>query len=391
MHEAVVLLLRDMVRVDSSNPAMGGPPLGQSRLGEALESVARDMGLSSRRHELAGGLFNLIVWHEVEAARPWLAFDAHLDTVGAAGMTVDPFGAEVRGGRMYGRGACDTKASGAAMLSALGRYARQKGGEGGRNNVVLTFTCDEETVKTGMNALAADDFAARPAGRPAAAVVGEPTGLSVVVAHGGVVRWAIVTQGKSAHSSDPAKGRSAISTMVKVVTAIESEYCGKLDAAHPLVGKACCSINQIAGGRAMNIIPDRCQITLDRRIVPGEDPAGVLPAVERVLEALRAREPGVRVRQMPAFADPALDDASGRSFVQRVRPILRELGRNDAPKGARYCTNASQFGVAGVPAVVLGPGSIEQAHTADEWVELTEVEAATDLYLALMNASLMER
>lgn len=383
----LVELLQAMVRIDSSNPATGGPPAGQAQLAEMLDRWAVARGLATRRQDLADGLFNLMVWHQVNVNAPWIAFDSHLDTVTTNNMTIDPLAAVICDGRLYGRGACDTKASGAAMLTALDQYREDPPLEGG-NNVVIVFPCDEEVAKTGVTAVTAGACAALPSGVPALTIVGEPTALQPAVATGGVVRWKISTHGVAAHSSDPSAGRSAISMMVKVLEAIETRYIPSLSASHPLIGNACCSVNLIRGGTAINIVPDLCEIHVDRRVVPGEDAATVLPAVEAVLSELCTQWPGLRVEQSPAFVDPPLDDQFSRDLLPMVQCVLKQKSLSETAFGVRYGTDASQYAIAGAPAIVLGPGQIEQAHTADEWIELAQVSKAADVYLEIMRASL---
>ena len=204
-------------------------------------------------------------------------------------------------------------------------------------------------------------------------------------AHNGVVRWPIRTVGRASHSSDPAQGRSAISAMAKVILHLERGYIAGLTAAHPLTGQAQCSINLIQGGRLINIIPDSCEIRLDRRLVPGEDGADTLVAVEAALAELRLAEPDLTVVQdPPLLVDPALDDQVNAAFAPRVAAVLASQGLSPAAVGMKFGTHASTFGAAGWPAVVLGPGSIEQAHTADEWIDLDQLRRGADLYLALM-------
>lgn len=382
---SVTELLVATVGIDTVNATLCGRADPELPLSLFLESTAKSFGLATRRLPVSNEGFNLLVTYEHDPRAPWLLCESHLDTVGVEGMTVPPFEGRIIDGRVIGRGACDTKASGAAMLWAMREYARSHpdGGAGG-NNIALAFTVDEEIGKAGIHSLVRDlpTIGRRFAG----AVVGEPTLLKPVVAHCGCVRWTIRTTGVAAHSSDPSKGRSAISMMVKVIDAIESRYVPSLAAAHPLTGRAVCSINQVHGGTSVNVIPEFCEIRLDRRIVPGEDMHAVLPGVERVLEALRREDAGLNVRQEAPFLDPALDPSGAEGFIAHVGRTLRGLGLPDAPLGVPFSTEASDLSHAGIPTVVLGPGDIAAAHTRDESVEVSQVERAVDVYLALMRS-----
>ena len=377
-------LLQAMVGFDTVNSNISGAADAELALSKYLDDLARDMGLATRRLPVSGQGFNLLVSHEVAAEAPWLLFESHLDTVSVEGMTVDPFAGAIRGGRLYGRGACDTKGTGAAMLWALREYAQ---GAGGPNNVAIVFTLDEEIYKTGVRTFVAEQLPGL-GWRPAGVVVGEPTRLLPVVAHNGVVRWSIRTRGQAAHSSDPAQGRSAISAMVAVVRALETEYIPRLTASHPLTGKAQCSVNMIAGGVQINIVPEHCAIHVDRRVVPGEDPRDIQSAVEVVLEQLRRRDPNLEVAQdEPAMVDSPLDPSGGEAFAAFVAAVLADLAMPAQLQGVGYGTDASSFGLGGIPAVVLGPGDIAQGHTADEWIDVAELHRGVEVYAALMRTA----
>ena len=266
------------------------------------------------------------------------------------------------------------------MLAALKRYVQEREPP---NNIAILYTVDEECGKTGVDTFVRETLP-RLGWRPQGAIVGEPTELAPMVAHNGVVRWTISTTGVRAHSCDPAKGRSAISMMTKVIQAIEERYAPSLTASHPLTGKAQCSINLIRGGSQINIIPGECSIEVDRRIVPGEDPDEVLPEVERVLDELRGEHPDLVVAQHEPFKDAPLDPAGGEEFAARLQHVLRERGLPDTLHGNAYGTDASHLSAADIPCVVIGPGNIAQAHTADEWLDLAQLEGAVELYLGIM-------
>jgi len=373
-----------MVAVDSRNVTFAGRPHAERQLAEYLEGVARAWGLGTRRLAVAEGDFNLLVYYRVDEAAPWLLFESHLDTAGTEGMTIEPFAPRIEGGRIYGRGTCDTKGSGAAMLWALSRYAAEGRGP---NNVALLFSVDEESGKAGVKDFA-DHQLAGLGWKPVGAIVGEPTELRLVVAHAGIVRWSIRTHGLAAHSADPSRGRSAISMMTRVIQAIESRYIPHLKAKHPLVGKVQCSINMIRGGTQVNMIPDLCEIWLDRRVVPGEDPHQVLPEVERVLAALKQEAPSLAYSMSEPFIDPPLDPAGHEAFIAFAQRALAGMGLPSEVGGVTYGTDASTLAEVGIPSVVLGPGNIAQAHTSDEWLELAQLERAAEVYGGLMRAQM---
>ena len=366
--ESVEALLAAMVAVDTVNPAFGGPSDGQARLATLLETLAQSWGLRTQREPVPEGGFNLIVTTEVTPNAEWLLFESHLDTVSVEGMSVAPFTLTERAGRLHGRGACDTKGSGAAMLWALRAFAREPARP---RNAGLVFVVDEEAGMSGAQTFARG--ALRMFARLRGIIVGEPTHLRPVVAHNGALRWRTITRGVAAHSSDPTKGRSAISAMVKVVAALEEHFVPLARAAHPLTGRAAASINVIRGGQAGNIIPDYCEIHCDRRLVPGEDVDTVLADRDRVLAGLSVEHDGV-------YLAPPLPPETSASFHQWLQPAFTAQGVDGRGQGASYATDASHYAAAGAPVIVLGPGDIAQAHTRDEWLARDALEKAVAFY-----------
>lgn len=382
--ESCVQLLQAMVGIDTVNHHISGRAAPERPLGIYLESLAAALGLQTRRLAIDDESFNLLVTCTSNATAPWLLFESHLDTVSTEGMTIEPFAARISDGRIHGRGAADTKGTGAAMFWALRGLA---GAAERPNNVAIVFTTDEEIRKTGIRTFTGRHLA-ELGWRPAAAVVGEPTGLRPIVAHNGIVRWRILTRGVAAHSADPSRGRSAITMMIKVIEAIETRYAPSLTASHPLTGPAQCTVNVVHGGVQVNIIPETCAIEVDRRIVPGEQPDHVVRAMEQLLDDVRRRHPGVEVEIAEARSDPALDPSGGERFAASVQATLASLGLPDEIGGVPYGTDASQFGEQGIPAIVLGPGDIAQGHTHDEWLDLAELERGVTVYGELMRRPL---
>lgn len=370
--DSVEALLAAMVSIDSVNPAFGGPVDGQARLATLIEGFAQAWGLHTRREPVGDGLFNLIVTTEVSPQAGWLLFESHLDTVSVEGMTVPPFALTERAGRLHGRGTCDTKGSGAAMLWALRACAQQPRRP---HNAGLIFTVDEEAGMTGAQTFARG--ALREFKGLRGLIVGEPTELHPVVGHNGVVRWRTITRGLATHSADPSKGRSAISAMVKVIAALESGFIPLAAASHPLTGRAAASINVIRGGHAANIIPDYCEIHCDRRLVPGEDVAAVLAERDRVLAGFAVEHDGV-------YVAPPLPPETSQSFHAWLRPAFNRLNLDGTGRGAPYATDASHYAAAGAPVVVLGPGDIAQAHTRDEWLDRAALGQAVAFFTEVL-------
>jgi acetylornithine deacetylase len=225
-------------------------------------------------------------------------------------MVIDPFAASVRGGMLFGRGACDVKAGIAGMLTAFTRLVREK--PAGSAAVVLAFTVDEEHTFLGVQHLMKSGV------RADCAIVAEPTELAIVKAHKGVVRWSLETTGVACHSSRPEQGVNAVYRMARVLPAVES-FADRLRASRPdpLLGPPTLSVGMIQGGVSPNTVPDRCRVELDRRLIPGED---ALAAVAALSEFLRAT-PGLDfpvVASDPRLACPPLSADDSAALVGRL-------------------------------------------------------------------------
>lgn len=382
--ESTLDLLSMMVSFDTVNEYTSGVNFPEGMMLEYLEIVAQGWGLKTNRLPIdATALplsYNLLITHEVSETASWIVFESHADTVSVDGMTVNPFHGQIKDGLMYGRGTCDTKGSGAGMLWALKDYMQLPSCP---NNIAVLFVTDEEVNKTGATAFVQTQLADLD-WKPTGVIVGEPTLCQPVVAHNGVIRWKIHTQGIAAHSSNPSLGQSAISAMATLVLEFEKEYCSKLSLIDPLTGQAACSINTISGGSSVNIIPEFCEIEIDRRTLPGEDSEQVLKEIEEILELIALRNPTMRIGKSTPFVDFQLDPTVNRDFASHISKILTDMGFSGEQSGAGYGTDASTYSIAGIPAIVIGPGSIDQAHTKDEWLEIAELEKSVLVYLQIM-------
>ncbi len=328
----------------------------------------------------------------LESGGTLVLLEAHQDTVPVDGMSIPPFDPQVRDGRLYGRGSCDIKGGMATMLAALARLAEKRPAP--RPTVIMACTVNEEHGFTGATGLCelwsakSGKANANMPRRPDAAIVAEPTNLHVVVAHKGMIRWRCHTHGRAAHSSQPQHGENAVYRMGRVLRALEHyqrEIVGTL-ADHPLCGRPTLSVGTIHGGISVNTVPDRCTIEIDRRLSPGEEPQAAWQHVVHYLAEETAL--GSFIEHEPPFMQGrGLSDAHNGALAERLATAVQAAtGKSLRKVGVAFGTDAASFASAGVPCVVFGPGSIEQAHTAEEWVPLAEVEhAAESLYRALAN------
>lgn len=378
-----VSLLSKMIAFDTVTHHVSGDTHAEQPLAEWLCTVAEAWGFAARWLPVKGYGPNLLVTRETDTTMPWRLFDSHLDTVGVDGMTIDPFSGILDDGKVLGRGACDTKGTGAAMLWA----AKEAIAAGSLAcNVAILFTVGEEHAQVGARSFVSQDLP-QIDWRPEMVVVGEPTQMRVVAASNGFVRWRLATHGRAAHSSTPERGRNAIYDMARTVLAIEQQHIANLSARHSLTGRGTCSINGIRGGVQHNIVPDHCEIEIDQRLAPGESAEQALASVRQVCEAIAAEDADYQfdfntIETAPPFASEA-SLALGDQLVQQ----LTGAGLITCVEGAPYTTNANHYAPAGLPCVVLGPGDIAQAHTKDEWVSVEQLELGVRGYRALMEAS----
>ena len=379
-------LLKQLIAIPSVSPMgndVSGPQYFEHGMTEWLVAFFRRLGVPYEVQEVLDGRCNVIARLETDPAAPTIMLDAHQDTVPVEGMTIEPFTPVVNEGRIYGRGACDVKGGMASMLAAFARLVQER--PTGAANVIMACTCDEEYTALGARHLArqwqSDDSASSwTAMAPDVCVVAEPTDLNVIVAHRGVVRWKIRTLGKACHSSRPHEGHSAIYDMARVVTALE-EYAEQLPqrgTPHPLCGTSTLSVGKINGGTSVNIVPHLCEIEIDRRTLPGESSADALSELETYLR----EKTSANFEMLPPWIDAdSLADDHNPELADRLLEQIAAVAGPREKQGAWYGTNASCFAVTGgVPAVVFGPGSIAQAHTEDEWLEIEQLHQAREIY-----------
>jgi acetylornithine deacetylase len=375
-------LLRDLVSLPSVNPMgrpLQGPTIFEHQVTAYLEQFFRGLGVPYQRQTVAPLRDNIVAVYEPPGATSTLVFEVHQDTVPTDQMTIDPFGAVVEHGRLSGRGACDVKGGMAAMLAAFARLVRDR--PAGTTRIVLACTVDEEFTFLGVQRLVRDDLTGGVRG-PIGAIVAEPTCLDIVHAHKGAVRWHLRTAGRSCHSSRPELGVNAIYRMGALMPLIE-RFADELRATrtHPLLGSATLSVGRIEGGTSVNTVPDFCQIEIDRRTLPGEETRAVPEELTTYLKRSAAHQEFTCSE--PWLSCPALGPELSGELVARLGRAIDAVRGMHAVHAVPYGTDASTLAEAGVPSVVFGPGNIDQAHTRDEWIDLEEVEAASEILFRL--------
>ena len=367
----VIALLADLIRINSVNPNYeGGVP--ESAMADFVEKYFGQLQVEVSRVDVLPQRPNVLVTLPGRDRRRRIVLEAHMDTVSVSGMEIPPWEPEIRDGKMYGRGACDTKGPMAAMMMAITDLAREDFVPA--VDVVFAAVIDEEYSYRGVAKLC-EDFTAE------AAIVAEPTDLKAVTASKGLVRWKIETHGKAAHSAKPDLGTNAIEHMSKVVDALSADRRRLATKTHPLLGTATCNVGVIRGGVQVNLVPAFCEIEIDRRILPGETPDSVLAEYQQLMDQLAAKTPGMQITmQPPMLTDLPLETSPDTQAVQVLTQVLSDDGLAAQPIGVPFCSDASKFGAIGIPSIIFGPGSIDQAHAAIEYISCKEVLMAERIY-----------
>jgi acetylornithine deacetylase len=373
-----VALTRELVRIDSRNPTLVAGAPGEARVARALAAVLEAWGFRVDLHEAAPGRPNVIA--RVGNARPGarsLMLNGHLDVVGIEGMVHPAWDANEHDGRLYGRGSSDMKAGVAAMCAAAARAVSASGGmlDG---EIVIAAVVDEEYSSLGTRALVANGV------RADAAVVTEPTKLAIMPAHKGFVWVDVVVQGRAAHGSRWDVGVDAIrhaGLLLAALDAIDAELLPIRE--HALLGRPSLHASTISGGIGLSTYPDRCQFTIERRTIPGEDTATVLREIEEAFNRVRARRPELLATTTLLFEQPPSDVSVDAPIVRALDGAIRACGEEVQITGMSAWTDAAILNEAGIPAICFGPGDIALAHAAEEYVRVDEIERATLVLAAL--------
>jgi acetylornithine deacetylase len=364
-HGTVLELAQRLVAEPSVNPTLEAGGAGEAAIARLVAGWLAGWGFAVELIDEPPGRPSVVA--RIGHGRRRLLLNGHLDTVGVAGMTVDPFGGEVRDGRLQGRGACDMKGGIAALLWA----AREAARVGVQGELIVALVADEEHASLGMQAVLARGVTAD------AAIVCEPTGLAIMPAHKGFAWVDVVFEGVAVHGSRPDRGVDAIRHAGHFLARL-----GELEAEletrppHPLLGRGSLHAGTIAGGSAPSVYPDRCELVLERRLLPDERGSAALAEVTALLRRVEAAVPGFRATATAGLSRPGTEVAGDHPLVAGLAAALRQAGREPRIEGMTAWVDAALLNEAGIPAVCFGPGSIEDAHAAAEFVPVAELETA---------------
>lgn len=371
MPESVIELAQALVRIPSVNP--DGDPgtdcIGEEACARYVADFLEAAGAEAFLDEVVPGRPNVIGRFSSTPStdgqkKPRIVFGPHTDTVSVGGMTIDPFGGEIRDGRLWGRGASDTKGTMASMLWAL--WVMRKEIPDLAVEVHFAGFMSEESAQLGSQHFA------KHHGPYDLALVGEPTELQIVHKHKGCVWADVITTGVACHGATPERGVNAIVKMACLIDALDTTFREELAAADSdeVLGHSTINLGMINGGTRSNIVADHCMLRVDMRVTPGLlAKGGGLKLLENFVTKI---DPTASVKL--SSQSHALDTAPNQPGIRKLQ------GCGAGLVGAPWFCDAAFLAAGGTPAIAIGPGSIAQAHTKDEFITLADLEAGAAFF-----------
>jgi len=367
--KGLLTLTQNLIQIDSVNPSLSGRGTGEAIIARYIGAYLTKLGLTVRFQEIEKNRVNVIGILKGTGGGPSLMLNGHTDTVGADRMEIDPFLAEKKGGKIYGRGALDMKAGVAALMMAVQTIIAA--GITLKGDVILTLVADEEYASIGTEAVV-DEYTAD------AAIICEPTDLDIVIAHKGFAWIKIEIFGHAAHGSLPHRGIDAIVKAGKVLAAVDE--LGKTELSrkrHPLLGSPSIHASLIEGGTELSTYPDYCKIELERRNLPGEDCKAVTAEIQDLLRNIRRQDDQFKADFDVFFFRPAFEISPDQPIVQTIsRSYESTFDKPPRFEGMRAWLDSAILAQAGIPAVIFGPSG-DGAHAAVEYVDEKSVIATT--------------
>ena len=373
--DEIIQLTQKLVRV----PSLSGDAQSLSQIAQIISEEMKKTGFSVELIEAEKGLTNVIGTFRGSADAPCLLFNGHTDVVPAQvgrDWTVEPFSAEIKEGRIYGRGACDMKGGLAAMLTApktvFSLFPEYKG------NLILTATVDEEIG--GFKGL---KYVVDQGIKADMGIVCEPSDLKIVNVCKGLLQLRLRTKGKSAHGGVPEQGVNAISKMLKILSKLE-EYDFKQNS-HEVLGKPTLNVGRIGGGQKPNVVPDSCEAEIDIRYLPGKNHLQVIDDLEKLIGRIREKDPQIETEIEIIRYRSSLEIAKDSPVIKTIREAGKGiLGKCPEFRGMITPGDSEYLVKAGIPSVLFGPGNEHLAHSSDEWIAINDILTATKIYAAVI-------
>ena len=359
----LVQTLVDLVRIDSTNPSLSPDGAGEAEIGAYVADTLHDLGLAVTTYDLGPNRVNVVGRLVGKGNGRSLLLNAHMDTVGVAGMA-DPFSANIQDGKLYGRGAQDMKGSLAAQIAAAKALVDAGVELGG--DLWVTAVADEEYASIGS-----DDLVKHV--RADAAIVTEPTDLHLCRAHRGFIWFDVETVGRAAHGSRYAEGIDANMRMGRFLAGLDKlEQALRSRTPHPLAGPPSLHAAKIQGGREISIYADHCKLEVERRTIPGETTAQATAELQAIIDNLAA-DPTFQATVKPTFTREPFEIGADAAIVQALEEAMTaRTGQPPRHIGATFWTDAAIMAKAGMETVLLGPIGAG-LHSVEEWVDIQSV------------------
>lgn len=362
-------------------PSHKDVPSREKEVAEYIYNFCRQNGLEAELQKVDGDRCNVLVYLRGEGSGRSLMLNGHTDTVPPYNMTIDPFGAEIKEGSIYGRGAVDMKGAIACMLMSMLGLKRSEAKLKG--DVIFAGVIGEEERSEGT------EYIVKSGLKTDGAIVGEPSNYEYAIGHRGLEWLEIVIKGKAAHGGVPHLGVNAIEKAAVLINRIKEELYPKLEGRYnEYMGPSVMNFGVIAGGSQPSTVADSCSIKIDRRYIPGETVETVLKEYQDIIDGIKAEDPefDAEIIRMPnnmlTLDHLPLMTPPEDPIVSAVRESLREvIGREPDITRRRGWTDAALLSnFAKIPTVVVGPGDISYSHTKDERVSIEDLEKAVDIY-----------
>ncbi|HUV56805.1 MAG TPA: M20 family metallopeptidase [Dehalococcoidales bacterium] len=373
--DEIIRLTQELVRV----PSFSGDAQNLSRIAEIISGEMSRDGFTIQLLEAEEGLTNVVGTFQGSDTAPWILFNGHTDVVPVASdkeWIVEPFSAEIRDERIYGRGACDMKGGLAAMLAAprivFNLFPEYKG------NIILTATVDEEIGSDkGMKYVVEQGIKADMG------IVCEPTELKIVNVSKGLLWLKLMTKGKSAHGAMPEQGVNAIYKMSKILKRLEG-YNFK-QGRHKVLGKPTVNVGRISGGERPNVVPDSCEAEIDIRYLPNQSHSKVINDLKKLIENVKKKDHQIDAEiDIIRYRSPVEISKEEAVIKTIMKGAKRILGKYPKFRGMLSPGDSAHLVNAGIPSVMFGPGQEQLAHSTNEWIAIDDILTAVKIYAAIM-------
>lgn len=375
--EELVQLTQTLIKIPSHKDTPGR----EKEVAEYIYNFCRENGLEAELQKVDGERCNVLAYLKGDGKGRSLMLNGHTDTVPPYNMTVDPFGAEIKDGCIFGRGAVDMKGALACMLTAM--LALKRSGAKLKGDVVFAGVIGEEERSEGT------EYIVKSGLKTDGAIVGEPSNYEYAIGHRGLEWLEIVIKGKAAHGGVPHLGVNAIEKAAVLINKIKKELYPRLEERfNEYMGPSVMNFGVIEGGSQPSTVADKCSIKIDRRYIPGETVETVLKEYQDIIDAIKAEDPefDAEIIRMPnnmlTLDHLPLMTPPEDPIVLAVRESIKEvIGREPEITRRRGWTDAALLSnFAKIPTVVFGPGDISYSHTKDERVKIVDLEKAVDIY-----------